>query len=91
MVCYKLHWKTSAKKELKRLDPAIIPSIIKAVESLAENPHPIGHKKLHEGQHAYRIRVHDYRVIYSIENQILTIEIIRIAHRREVYRRHLSI
>ena len=52
---------------------------------LADDPRPVGVKKLH-GQDRYRIRVGDYRVIYQIEDEVLLVLVVEIAHRREVYR-----
>lgn len=87
MAFYKIEWKNSAKKELKRLDRIGIPKIIAAVESLSIEPHPSGHKKLQGSEHTYRIRVGDYRVVYSVEDQILLIEIIKIGHRKNSYKK----
>ncbi|WP_407640573.1 type II toxin-antitoxin system RelE family toxin [Algoriphagus boritolerans] len=52
--------------------------------NLAENPRPIGYKKL-KGRDAYRIRVLDYRIIYELEDSILTIELIVIGYRKDIY------
>ncbi|VEP11567.1 Addiction module toxin, RelE/StbE family [Hyella patelloides LEGE 07179] len=87
MASYKIEWKKSAKKELKKLDKQIIIRILQVVEKLATNPHPSGSKKLMGSESIYRIRVGDYRVIYNIQSSILTIEIIKVGHRREIYRK----
>ena len=84
---YKIEWKQSAKKELKKLKKAVIPRIIKAVESLSINPYPTGSRKLQGSEHLYRVRLGDYRIVYSVENKILLIEIIRIGHRKDIYRK----
>jgi len=60
---YKIEWKQSAKKELKKLKKAVIPRIIKAVESLSINPHPTGSRKLQGSEHLYRVRLGDYRIV----------------------------
>jgi mRNA interferase RelE/StbE len=65
MACYKIAWKGSANKELKRLDKTVITRILQAVESLSENPYPSGCRKIVGSQFTYRIRVGDYRVIYD--------------------------
>lgn len=83
---YKIEWKRSAQKELKKLDKKILIKIIESVEVLAENPYPIGSKKLKGTEFTYRIRVGDYRVIYSVFASILTIEVIKVGHRQSVYR-----
>ena len=84
---YKIEWKQSAKKELKKLKKAVIPRIIKAVKSLSINPHPTGSRKLQCSEHLYRVRLGDYRIVYSVENKIVLIEIIRIGHRKDIYRK----
>jgi mRNA interferase RelE/StbE len=83
---YKVIWKRSAKKELKKLPKDIIVNIISAVESLKNEPRPVGVKKLVGTQHTYRQRIGNYRIVYSIENELLVIEVVRIGHRKDVYR-----
>lgn len=86
MASYRIEWKRSAEKELAKLPAPIIPRIIDVVGQLAEDPYPVGSRKLAGSDHTYRIRVSDYRVIYTVEKSMLRIEIIRVGHRREVYR-----
>jgi mRNA interferase RelE/StbE len=87
MDIYQIDWKKSALRELKRLDRQTIPRIISAVSALSENPYPPGVKKLHGGESTYRIRIGDYRVIYEVFSNHLIIEIARVRHRRDVYRK----
>jgi mRNA interferase RelE/StbE len=54
------------------------------IQNLAEDPHPRGTKKLEET--LFRVRVGDYRIIYQVVADMITIVIIRVRHRREVYR-----
>ncbi len=86
MASYKIEWKQSAKKELKKLDKQIVPRILQAVENLVDNPYPSGSKKLIGSDSIYRIRVGDYRIVYNIKSSVLIIEIIKVGHRREIYR-----
>jgi mRNA interferase RelE/StbE len=86
MGTFQIEWKSSALHELKRLDRQIIPRILVAVEVLASNPFPPGVKKLHGGESAYRIRIGDYRVIYQVFSNRLVIEVVRVRHRKDVYR-----
>lgn len=86
MASYKIEWKRSAAKELKRLPPEIIKRILVAVEALAEDPFPAGFKKLIGSRHTYRIREGSYRVIYNVNSDVVVIEIIKIGHRKNVYR-----
>jgi len=83
---YQIEIKTSAKKELARLPRQIAEKVVERIKWLADNPRPDGCKKLRGKDSVYRIRVGDYRVVYSIVDQYLIIEVIRIRHRREVYK-----
>ncbi len=66
------------KPMMKRLDACIL--------GLADDPLPPGVKKLRNSDGLYRVRVSDYRIIYRIEQEILTVLVVKIGHRREVYR-----
>jgi mRNA interferase RelE/StbE len=83
---YTIRFKKSAEKELERLPAQIIKRIGKAIDALKENPRPSGSKKL-EGQQEslWRIRIGDYRVIYSVEDVIKIVEIRKVGHRKEIY------
>lgn len=85
MASYRIEWKRSATKELRRLPSEAIARIVRAVEELANKPLPSGVKKLGGTQHTYRIQIGDYRVVYTVESSVLLIEIIRVAHRKDVY------
>ena len=84
---YNIEWRSSALREIKRFDKSTIKKIIDAIELLSENPHPQGSKKLIGSEHSWRIRIGDYRVVYEIFNKTLIIEIVRIGHRKEIYKR----
>ncbi|MBM3178852.1 MAG: type II toxin-antitoxin system RelE/ParE family toxin [Chloroflexi bacterium] len=86
MVSYRVEWKGSAYKELQKLPRQMITRIIAAVADLSNDPYPSGVKKMVGSERSYRIRVGDYRVIYEIIENKLIIEIIRVRHRRDVYR-----
>ena len=77
-----------AAKELKRIERADQSRIVGAIELLRHHPYPPKAQKL-ATREAWRIRVGDYRVIYLVEGATVTITVIRIAHRREVYRSRL--
>lgn len=87
MASFEIEWKRSASKELRKLPNDMIPRNIVAVESLAADPHPAGSRKLEGSEHTYRVREGSYRVIYEIDAKGVTITIVRVAHRSEVYRR----
>ncbi len=75
----------SARKELESLPNDAVQKILSAIEKLSFNPISNGCKKLKGEKNLWRIRVGDYRVIYSIFSDTLIIDIIRIRHRKEVY------
>lgn len=85
MAKYLVYVLPSAQKEIEKLPKPTQIKIFKALTLLADNPYPAGCKKL-VGVDAWRFRVGDYRVVYSIENKVLQIEVIRVAHRKDVYR-----
>ena len=87
MASYKIQWKTSARKELKQLSKQQIPSILAAVEQLSDEPRPPGSRKLAGSHQTYRIRIGDYRVVYSVFDSVLTIDVIKVGHRKQVYRK----
>lgn len=86
MASYTIEWKSSARKELRKLPPQTIKRIVTAVTTLADEPHPAGCRKLIGSHDTYRIRIGDYRVVYNILDDRLIVEIIRVAHRKDVYR-----
>lgn len=78
-------WKQSAGKELRRLDRSMIPRVLSAVEALGSDS-TFSCKKLQGAEHLWRIRIGEYRVIYSVDGTVLCIEIIKIGHRQSVYK-----
>ena len=60
--------------------------IVARIDALAQDPHPPGSRKLQGGTDEFRIRVGDYRVIYSVNDAAITIVVIRVGHRRDIYR-----
>ncbi len=87
MVSYKVVWKRSARKELRKLPKEAIAKIIGLVETLSENPSPPGAKKLAGTENTFRVRAGDYRVVYNLLQGVLVVEVIRVGHRKEIYRR----
>jgi mRNA interferase RelE/StbE len=82
---YKLLIKPSAAKELEALPRRDRKRIVTKIGALAMDPRPHGSEKL-SGEEKYRLRQGDYRILYSIEDARATVTIVRIGHRREVYR-----
>lgn len=83
---YTIVYKQSASKELLQLPAKIAYKTRAAINLLSENPRPQGCKKLKGSDNEYRIRIGNYRVIYIISDGVLIITVIKIAHRKDVYR-----
>ena len=81
-----LQFARSARKELESLPAGVVGRILPRIESLIGDPRPAGCKKLVGTNDLWRIRIGNYRVIYSIRERILTIEIIAGRHRSDAYR-----
>ena len=85
-MAFHIEWKKSTRKDLRKLPAGTVDRIIEAVEALAENPFPHGVGKLSGSEHAYRIRLGDYRVVYEVVVESKLVEIQRVRHRKDVYR-----
>ena len=85
-MAYRVHFKPSAAEAIRSLPKAHQRRVIAKAEALAENPRPPGCKKLHGSDDFYRVRVGDYRIVYTVEDQELIILVVRVGHRKEVYR-----
>ena len=83
---YKLAIKKSARKELNSLPDPIFLAIDKGILSLITNPIPYPQSKALKGANKRRLRVGDYRVVYSVDEEQKTITIFRVRHRKDVYR-----
>ena len=87
MASFNIRWRSSTKKDLRKLPPREVERVLAEVEPLAEEPFPHGSEKLAGAEHAHRIRVGDYRVIYEVFTQARIVEIQRVRHRKDVYRK----
>lgn len=76
----------AAERQLRTLDSAARARVAAAIDLLAETPRPPGAKKLVGGDGEWRVRTGDYRVVYEIHDRVLVVVVVRVAHRREVYR-----
>jgi len=81
---YKLVMERQAQKQLAKIPPPCYNNIIEAIKNLERNPRPRGYLKL-KGHLSYKIRVANYRIIYTIKEDILYVLILIIAHRKDVY------
>jgi mRNA interferase RelE/StbE len=82
---YRITFARSARKELEELDAKIIVRVLQHIDGLATNPRPGGCRKLRGEKPLWRIRVSDYRVVYSVDDVSSLVDIIRIRHRKDVY------
>jgi mRNA interferase RelE/StbE len=83
---YQIVFAGSARKELEIIDSNFVQRILRKIESLASNPRPSGCEKLKGQENLWRVRVGDYRIIYSIYDSGHLIDIVLIRHRKDAYR-----
>jgi len=83
---YEVYLERTAERDLKRLSVKNFHRIIPQVKALAENPRPSGCRKISGSKSDWRVRVGDYRIIYEIDEKVKAVRVMRIRHRREVYR-----
>ncbi|MBI3016519.1 MAG: type II toxin-antitoxin system RelE/ParE family toxin [Deltaproteobacteria bacterium] len=83
---YKVVISSSAEKSLKKIPKKDVQYIIVAMERLAVHPFPVGARKLSGYEKIFRIRIGKYRVIYEVEGQELLILVLKIGHRKDIYR-----
>jgi mRNA interferase RelE/StbE len=81
---YEVILSKTAQKQLTKLPPKIAKRLIDVIEKLGNEPRPHGYIKL-TGISLYRIRIGDYRVIYNIEDEILTVFVVEVGTRGEIY------
>ena len=84
MTEYTIEFRPAALRELKRIDRATQPRLLGAIALLAKDPRPPASRPL-RGRDGYRIRVGDYRILYTIADQRLLIVVVTLGHRRDVY------
>jgi len=87
MASYKVEVSKSVrKKDLPSIPKVDVIKIVKRIESLANNPFPEGAIRL-KGREEWRIRQGDYRILYVVEHEIVTVFVVKVGHRREIYRK----
>jgi mRNA interferase RelE/StbE len=75
-----------AERDFRKLGPTVQKQLDPAIQALAENPRPPGCKKLTGEPSLWRIRSGDYRIIYQVQDQQLVVLVLKVGHRREIYR-----
>jgi mRNA interferase RelE/StbE len=85
-MAYRVELKRSAAKEVRAIPrKKDRQRVVERIEALAEDPRPPGCVKL-TGREAYRIRQGAYRIVYTVEDEVLVVEVVKVGHRRDVYR-----
>lgn len=85
MARFELRLKPSVAKDLRGIPQEDVRRILARIETLRENPRPPGSEKL-SGQERYCVRQGNYRILYTVADAEVVVEIVKIGHRREVYR-----
>ncbi|QOX79494.1 type II toxin-antitoxin system RelE/ParE family toxin [Trichlorobacter lovleyi] len=85
MAAYSIFFKESVRKDLVDIANHDLKRIMERISALSENPRPAGSEKL-VGQDRYRVRQGNYRIVYSIQDTELTVWVVKVGHRKEVYR-----
>ena len=83
---YKIEFKKRVEKDLRKIEHKNQSNIFNKIKELSANPYPNSSSKLVETDSCYRLRVGNYRIIYQVDENILSILIIRIRHRKDVYK-----
>lgn len=83
---YRVELRPAAARALRKLDPTTQPRIQGAIALLAEDPRPPASRPL-RGRPGYRVRVGDYRIIYTIADDLLLVVVVTLGHRRDIYNR----
>lgn len=82
---YSIQIRRSAEKEIERLPTRDRQNVIKKIRSLREDPRPSGVNKL-SGEEKYRLRQGNYRILYEVHDAIVTVVVVKVAHRKDAYR-----
>ena len=85
MARYELRIRVSVAKDLRGIPKADVRRILARIETLRDDPRPPGSEKL-AGQERYRLRQGSYRILYTVADAELVVEIVKVGHRREIYR-----
>ena len=83
---YTLWYKKSVEKDLRKLPKSQLQAIVRKIQALATDPRPVSSIKLQGSENLFRMRHADYRIIYQINDSEVTVLVIKVGHRREVYK-----
>lgn len=82
---YRIEVRPAAARSLRKVDPAMRARVQGVIALLAEDPRPPSARRL-QGRPGFRVRVGDYRIIYTVTDEVLLVVVVALGHRREVYR-----
>lgn len=85
MARYELRFKPSVAKDLRDIPQTDMRRILARIETLRDDPRPAGSEKL-SAQERYRLRQGNYRILYTVADAEVVVEIVKVGHRREIYR-----
>ena len=84
---YTVQLAPAAKRQLRKLDRSIQERVVRRLDKLGQDPRPPGVEKLEGDESTYRIRIGEYRIVYDIHDKVLIVLVLKVGHRREIYRR----
>jgi mRNA interferase RelE/StbE len=85
-VSYEVEIAPAAKRQIKKLPRDVQQKLVAKLEELAFEPRPDGVKKLEGSENLYRLRLEKYRIIYEIQDSLLLVTVVKVKHRRDIYR-----
>jgi mRNA interferase RelE/StbE len=85
MGAYRVYFRASVENDFASIPKSDLKKILQRIKTLAEDPRPSGCEKL-TGQERYRVRQGRYRIIYSIQDKELTVWVVKVGHRKDIYR-----
>jgi mRNA interferase RelE/StbE len=85
MAEYRIYFRESVEKDFAAIPKSDLKKILHGIKGLSENPRPSGSEKL-TGQERYRVRQGHYRIVYSIQDKELTVWVVKVGHRKDIYR-----
>jgi len=85
MAAYRVYFRESVEKDFSVIPKKELQKILNRIEALAKDPRPPGHEQL-TGRERYRLRQGWYRIVYSIQDKELTVWVVKVGHRKDIYR-----
>jgi len=86
-VGYEVYLERAAERDLRKLPARIFELVMPCIKALAENPRPLGCRKIMRSKNDWRIRIGNHRIIYEIDEEARAVRVMRVRYRREAYRK----